>query len=305
MNFTFAGHETFPFRHSWLKKGIDAISDNPTFFSSDRAMIDLGVGIKMVQSIRYWCLATGMMEEDSSSRSRRGHFVPTDIGRHIFSDEGFDPYLEDPATLWLIHWLLASNQQRATTWFWMFNNLNTIEFTKEKATREINAWLDKYGDKPVPGDSLRRDIDCFVRTYINSRLTKSVIIEDSLDCPLVELSLVVELNDGKTYQFQRGPKDSLPDEILMFALVEFWRAADMHGKTLAFTKIAHAPGSPGRIFKLDEDSLAARLERIEGMTDGGFYYDETSALKQMYKRQEIQSMDLLAQYYQSRSAKIG
>lgn len=304
MALTFAGHETFPFRHGWLKKGMDAISNDPTFFSSSRAMIELGVGIKMVQAIRYWCLAAGLMQEDISSRSRRGHFVPTEVGRIIFSDGGFDPYLEDHGTLWLIHWLIASNLRRAPTWFWMFSNLNSIEFTKERAVREIQTLLDKHNNKPVSDDSLKRDMDCFVRTYINSRQAKSAIIEDSLNCPLVELNLIAELNDGKTYQFQRGPKNSLPDEILIFALVEFWGAVDMHGKSLAFAKIAHTPGSPGRIFKLDEDSLAGRLEKIEAMTGGTLYYDETSALKQMYKRREIQPIDLLRQYYQSRSAKV-
>jgi Protein of unknown function (DUF4007) len=302
--FTFAGHQTFPFRHSWLKKGINAISNDPTFFSSSRAMIELGVGKKMVESIRYWCLALRLMQEDLSSQARRGHLVPTEIGRSIFFDNGFDPYLEDPATLWLIHWLLASNLRRATIWFWMFSHLNSIEFTKERVASEIQSWLEKHNDKHISDESLKRDVDCFVRTYVNSRLSKSAIIEDSLDCPLVELGLITELNDGKTYQFQRGPQETLPDEILAFALMGFWSAIDIHGKTLAFAKIAHAPGSPGRIFKLDEDSLASRLERIEAMTGGALYYDETSALKQMYKRREVQSMDLLAKYYQSDSISV-
>jgi hypothetical protein len=302
--FTFAGHQTFPFRYSWLKKGINAISNDPAFFSSSRAMIELGVGKKMVESIRYWCLALHLVQEDLSYRARREHLVPTEIGSIIFSDSGLDPYLEDPATLWLLHWLLASNLRRATTWFWMFSNLNSVEFTKEKAAHEIQTWVQKHSDRHVPDDSLKRDIDCFVRTYINSRQTKSIIIEDSLDCPLVELGLINELNDGKTYQFQRGLQESLPDEILVFALVEFWQLADTRGKTLAFAKIAHAPGSPGRIFKLDEDSLASRLERIEAITSGALYYDETSALKQMYKRREIQSIDLLAKYYQSSSINV-
>lgn len=33
---TFGGHEKFVFRDAWLKKGVDAASNNPTTFTSYR-----------------------------------------------------------------------------------------------------------------------------------------------------------------------------------------------------------------------------------------------------------------------------
>ena len=48
---SFSGHETFPFRYTWLKKGVDAVRDDPSVFTSDRATITLGVGKNMVRSI--------------------------------------------------------------------------------------------------------------------------------------------------------------------------------------------------------------------------------------------------------------
>jgi hypothetical protein len=125
-----------------------------------------------------------------------------------------------------------------------------------------------------------------------------------LDCPLIDLHLIVELEDGKTYQFQRGPQPSLPDEVFTYALIEFWRASSSLSNTLAFEKIAYEPGSPGRIFKLDEDSLSDRLGRIEAVTSGLYDYDETGGLKQVYKRseQEIDPMELLKPYYRKSKA---
>lgn len=302
MTVSFSGHETFPFRYGWLKKGVDAIANDPTFFSHERAMIDLGVGKNMVSSIRHWCLAARLIAQGRDS-TNRSQFIPTEIGKAVFSDGGFDPYLEDPGTLWLIHWLIASNLETATTWFWMFSNWNGIEFTKERISYEIQSWLEKYGHKALSDNTLKRDIDCFARTYIHSRQTKSGVIEDTLDCPLVDLRLIAELADGKTYQFQRGPQVSLPDKILAFALVEFWRASASHAKSIAFEKIAYAPGSPGRIFKLDEDSLASRLENIGRNTEGGFTYDETAGLKQVYKHREVEPLALLKSYYQNRAVR--
>jgi hypothetical protein len=295
---SFSGHETFPFRQGWLKKGVDAVSVDPTFFAQDRAMVDLGVGKNMVGSIRHWCLAARVIEEFAPRQ--RGRFVPTKLGEQIFSDDGFDPYLEDPGTLWLIHFLIATNSESATTWFWMFSNWNGLEFTKDRIAFEIQSWLTKQGHKPVSENSLKRDVDCFARTYVQARHTKSGIVEDTLDCPLVDLRLVSELEDGKTYQFQRGLQASLPDEILSFALIEFWRATAGRAKSLAFEKIAYDPGSPGRIFKLDEDSLASRLENIGSVTGGRVTYDETAGLKQVYKHREIEPISLLQKYYRRR-----
>ena len=60
---SFSGHETFPFRYPWLKKGVDAVSDDPEVFLREDAIVTLGVGKNMVRSIRHWCLATGLIDQ--------------------------------------------------------------------------------------------------------------------------------------------------------------------------------------------------------------------------------------------------
>ncbi|MCI0565193.1 MAG: DUF4007 family protein, partial [Nitrososphaera sp.] len=233
-------------------------------------------------------------------------------GRSIFADNGFDPYLEDPATLWLIHWQLASDPRVATTWFWAMSHWHSIEFTKDQLISGLNSFREGTGHKPVSDNTLKRDVDCFVRTYVHSRQTKTTILEDSLDCPLVDLRLITELPDSKTYQFQRGPKPSLPNEVFIFALIEYWTSCSNESKadtsltsSLAFERIAYGPGSPGRVFKLDEDSLASRLEAIEIITGGAYRYGETAGLKQVYRDSEkrINPFELLKSYYNSHSAR--
>jgi hypothetical protein len=44
---SFGRHETFALRYSWLTKGFQAFTKNPTVFSSDKTTIDLGVGKKI------------------------------------------------------------------------------------------------------------------------------------------------------------------------------------------------------------------------------------------------------------------
>ena len=99
----FARHETFHPRYGWLKKGMDLAAEDSGAFSSNDALVRLGVGKNMVNAIRYWCQAFKVIEPvDGSGRSRE--YKPSDPGRGLLDDDsGLDPYLEDTGSLWLLH----------------------------------------------------------------------------------------------------------------------------------------------------------------------------------------------------------
>ena len=122
-------------------------------------------------------------------------------------------------------------------------------------------------------------------------------MEDTFDCPLVELNLISDSPDGNAYRFHRGPKPSLPTEIFAAAFSEFWDTYFSENSTLTFTNIAYSEKSPGRTFQLDEDTLVEYLEGLENLTDGAFRYDETAGVKQVYRDRKIASTELLYRYY--------
>src|SRR6266851_2769003 len=193
---SFSGHETFPFRYAWMKKGVDAVRSDGGVFNRDEAMTLLGVGKNMVRSIRHWCLAAGVVEEFQPDTSvRRFVLRPTEMGESLFGDNGWDPYLEDLATLWILHWRIATNTSRSTTWFWAFSHVYEPEFTRDALTAALVRWVETAGWKRVAETSLKRDIDCFLRTYLPSRHAHANLLEDSLDCPLAELSLLREAGE--------------------------------------------------------------------------------------------------------------
>ena len=268
INTSFSGHETFPFRYAWLKKGVDAVKEKPTTFSDDDATITLGVGKNMVRSIQHWCQVSRLIENDAMGLNQRRRYVPTQFGNSIFADDGFDPYLEDMATLWLIHWQLTTNTNRATTWYWAFSIFGQNEFGRDTFTAELINWTERNTRNRISENSIKRDVDCFLRTYVPSRLTKTTIMEDTFDCPLVELNLISDSSDGNTYRFHRGPKPSLPIEIFAAALSEFWDARFSDNNTLTFANIAYSPNSPGRTFLLDEDTLVEYLEELNNPYEG-------------------------------------
>ena len=82
--------------------------------------------------------------------------------------------------------------------------------------------------------------------------------EDALEPVLAELGLIRPVA-GRLYEFRRGPKPSLPDGVFAYALNAFWNRHAPNAATLSVEAIAYEPGSPGRVFKLDENSVVERL----------------------------------------------
>ncbi|HEX3151490.1 MAG TPA: DUF4007 family protein [Gemmataceae bacterium] len=293
-SYTFSGHETFALRYPWLKKGYDAVLDDPDVFLRDDAITTLGVGKNMVRSIRHWCLAAGVLEEDPSSRTA---LRPSQLGRQLLSDGGLDPYLEDPATLWLIHWQIASNRSRATTWFWTLSHFHEPEFTREALASALFKWTQTLSGKQVAESSVKRDVEVFLRTYCPSRHAKGNTAEDTLDCPLIDLGLVIQPGGSSSFRFQRGSQLGLPENVLLFAVLRFWDAFAPTAETLAVPDLARQPGSPGRLFKVDESALAARLEGIERRTGGAISFADTAGMPQLYRRERIDANELLGEAY--------
>lgn len=298
--FSFSGHETFVFRYGWMKKAVDACADDPKVFADDDAIVKLGVGKNMVRSIRHWGLAAGVIEEEPGSRG--GLLRPTELGEFLFGHGGQDQYLEDPGTLWLLHWNILSNPQRCTTWHMAFNALPSNEFTRDQLTHRVEEEVRRRNPKAMPsGNTLKRDVEIFLRTYIPARNSRGTVAEDTLDCPLVELHLLEEIPGSDAYQMRRGPKNTLNDQVFAYALIDFWDRSAAQRETLAFSEIAYEKGSPGIAFKLDENSLVERLERLDQATGGDLLYTETAGLKQVSRKSYRPKFEYLEQYYRQTS----
>lgn len=286
--FSFSGHETFVFRYTWLKKAVDAVQADPKIFGKDDSIVTLGVGKNMVRSIRHWGLATSVLEEEPKSR---GTVINVSrVGKFLFGDNGSsgaDPFLEDPNTLWLLHWLLISNSERSTTWQWAFNRFPSNEFTREGLLQSVEDEIRRLNLSPPSESTLKRDIEVFVRTYLSSRVNRNGAVEDSLDCPLTELNLLEEVSGTNLIKIRRGPKSTLGDQAFAFCLLQFWNRIAPETKSLAFSEIAYSQNSPGTVFKLDENSLIERLERLEVATGGALGYTESAGLKQVYRQPHI------------------
>ncbi len=284
----FTGHETFPLRYGWLKKAYDATltsdysKDNRTIFTSDDSIARFGVGKNMVASIRHWATSVGIIEDNHKT----GTIKPKPLGEFIFGfeqDDGFDPYLENPASLWLIHWELCSHTQK-TTWHYVFNYFPGGHFDRSQLVEGLERLAKERNWGKVAPATIRRDVECFVRTYVPKPTTAKSSPEDALECPLAELGLIRSIGKRDGFRLVKGSKPTLGNGVFLYALVKFWKNSQYQNlNQLPFDFIAHSPGSPGRVFLLDENELAVRLMNIDSYTNGVLSWSETSGIKAIIK----------------------
>jgi hypothetical protein len=279
----FSGHETFPPRYGWLKKGFDAVHTAPdakrakAIFSDESAIARFGVGKNMVTSIRHWCELAGVIMATDSGDG----LAPTRFGNAIFADDGLDPFMEEDATIWLLHANIALNV-RATAWHWMFNHFDQAMFSRADLVGELQRLGVSQGWQRLSETTIRRDVECLVRTYAGGRGAAWGAHEETADSPLAELGLLRPIGGRDRFQLVRGPKPTLPESVLAWVL---WRYFDDRGaaQTASVESLAYEAGSPGRIFALDEQDLTQRLSVIEAETAGAFRWSETAGLRQVVK----------------------
>ncbi|MGF1514875.1 MAG: DUF4007 family protein [Elainellaceae cyanobacterium] len=297
----FARHETFHPRFGWLKKGFDSASHNPGIFLAETAPVQLGVGKNMVRSIRYWCNAFKLLAEDR----------PTDFGRDLLAPEGWDPYLEDPASLWLLHWQLLQPPCTATAWDFTFNTFNRVDFTYEDLLYALGEYRDRTAIR-IADSSIKKDVSCILRTYAGQNTagqntagqnTKSSASEDSLDCPFTELRLIQTAGDSRHYSFRVGPKQNLPAEIIAYAALVFAHRTYPTARTIPIANLLYDVGSPGLIFRLTESALCDAIETARDPFRELSLRDAAGKMQLSFQADDLEdlALDILKNYYDERS----
>ncbi len=298
-----SGHESFPCRYTWLPKAVRGLAENPKLFANEeQAMVDLGVGKNMVRSIRFWSQAAGVVR----TRKEDGYSL-TKFGVALLGERGHDPFLEDIRTLWLIHWELATDiANPLLAWDYLLNRWQEPELVPSAVLKALQREVMKENGGPSPV-TLEQHFETFLHTYVPTRGRKGEVQEDNLDCPLVELELIVKIGDreldssvGKRepiYTFRRDEKPEITPELFAFCLHDFWQKRHNSESTLPFREVAHGHGSPGQVFKLPEEDVRARVEDLGRQTDGYLTFGESANLQQLRRHGERDSCALMKKIY--------
>ena len=290
---SFGRHESFPLRFGWITKGLTALKDDPNVFASEDATVTLGVGKNMVSAMRYWLLATGMVE-----RTTRHGLAQTAIGKILFpDDEGGDRYLEDDATIWLLHWLLATNPTEATAVYWFYNHFHKPEFVSEEVFAALREFARQSITTRAAATTLKKDVNLVLRMYAQSRGGTRLLPEDALDSPLAALQLQERL-DQQTWNATPRDREEIPLTAFAYAVADVFAHVGVDQlpvEQLMYSDQEHC--APGSIFRLTENGLTDKLEALCEAYPDSLQLNRTAGLYQLYKLAPLNPLHILEAHY--------
>lgn len=281
--YTFSGHDSFQCRQLWLKKGFDYVQSNKSFNDED-AVVKLGVGKNMVSAIRYWMKAFNIIDNRDS---------PTEFGQRLLHDDGYDPFLEDEASIWLLHYQLVKNGF-ASIYDIIYNDFRKerVFFTKDSFVNYIKRQGEYNPDLNINENTLGKDFIVFTNMYKNDPDSKDV--EDSFSGILSEIELLKTIGRGKEEKFyiENVERDNLPFEIVLFAILN----NKNYGNSISLNSLEFDVNSPGSIFALNRIGLLNKISEIESEIKDITFTDQ-AGIKELQIKKKQDAYTVLDQYY--------
>ena len=280
---SFSGHDSFPLRHGWLEKAYKEVTEqlgaNP--FTAEDSVVKFGVGKNMVRSIHYWLKSFALIDDDDTA---------TFYSEQLFkSTEGGDPYLENPATLFILQYLLSSKEYASIyslVFRDFFRNKANQEFTELQVTTYIKRVLTELDIKKFNDNTIRSDFKVFVRTYVPPKKNLKTI-EDDFSAPLLDLKLISDTgrkNDlnQPVYRINKAVRPGLSEYAFAFCVLDFFEEE----VAIDFTDIAN---NIGAFLCLTNEGLEEVLGRL-CQSDKRFVFKSDAGVKQLQLKQNDLSL---------------
>jgi len=282
--YTFSGHDSFQCRQLWLKKGYDYVQEGKNFNDED-AVVKLGVGKNMVSSIRFWLKAFNIIDNKD---------VPTEFGKRLFDDEsGYDPFLEDEASLWLLHYQLVKNSF-ASIYSIIFNEFRRekLFFNKETFVNYVKRIGDGNSELNFNENTVAKDFIVFANLYKNDPESKDV--EDSFSGILSEIELLKIMGKGKEEQFyiENTERDNLPKAVVLFTILD----NPNYGNSISLNSLEFDLNSPVSIFALNRSGLINIISEIVSDFKDITFTDQ-AGIKELQFKKKSDAYTILDKYY--------
>jgi hypothetical protein len=286
----FSGHDTFYCRQQWLLKGVELIGNERVdgFGDLEEAILNLGVGKNMVQAIQYWLRAFALTDDEKRL---------SPIANLIFSEQnGFDRYLEDEGTLWLLQYLICKTKT-ASIYNLIFSDYSreriSNEFDEKQILNFIKLKIAETTNRETSDSTLSSDFKVFIQSYFSGvRVAKTM--EDDFNSPLIELNLISSINRENgivTYKLNKENRTDFPLEIFGFCLLEQYG----NQVSVQFKEIRETLGS---YFVLTNEGLEIILEKLCSRYVE-FVFNDDAGIRQIQLKinDDNFKMQLLQNYY--------
>jgi hypothetical protein len=283
--FVFSGHESFSCKSLWLKKGYDFVVNGKNF-NNPEAVVELGVGKNMVTSIRYWLKVFGICENDKA----------TELGHFLFdSKNGKDCYVEDLATLWLLHFNLVFLQEATlyNLFFCGFQKERSI-FDREQLATYVKVKLIEKGKLNLYNqNTVKKDIGVLLSNYL---LPLNPSSNEDYFSLLIDLDLIRQSSENnKSYYFNIDGKRKVIEEVFLYALIKL--REKLGDNSIPFEVIYE---NIGVIFCLTDYETIELLKIIVNNYSEYISYSDVAGIRQVQFIGEIDGYQVLKNYYETR-----
>ena len=275
--YSFSGHESFFCKPLWLKKAYDAMNEGVNFTSPD-AVASLGVGKNMVASIRFWSRAFGLSIND----------IPTPFARSIFdTDFGYDPFLEDEGTLWLLHYYLL-NKKVASLY-----HLTFLDFQREKREFDRNQLLAFVRRKcSVPEqknvyneNTVKKDIGVLLHNYV---MPTDIRSNEDFSAIFLDLGLINALGSDR-YSFNETDPSHIHPDVLLYTLLDY-KGEDNTISLDGMQEVA-------LVFGLSLTNLIELIREVVAQHPEDLSYTDNSGVKNLQFIHDIDAAAVLYHYF--------
>ena len=288
--YVFSGHESFPCKTLWLKKGYDFNKANKDF-NSPEAVVELGVGKNMVAAIRYWYKVFGLNSEDERTK-----WIPD----FLFNDQdGKDRFMEDLGTLWLLHFLLVYSNIAS------LYNLFFVDFQKERRRFDKNQIVTfvkrKMGeanqDHLFNANTVKKDVGVLLQNYCLPRNPQS---NEDFSTLLMDLDLLrqkekkeenEENEKNKLFYFNIEGKKKVTPEVFLFAVLMYKPDED---NTIPFDLLQDV----GLVFCMNDLEVIDMLRLLSERYSDSLTYSDVAGIRQLQITQPMDSKQLIERYYE-------
>lgn len=285
--YTFSGHESFPCKTLWLKKGYDFVTSNQDF-NTPEAVVSLGIGKNMVAAVRYWYKSFGLNKGTETSW----------IADYIFDKNiGKDPYMEDLGTLWLLHFLLVYTGGASLYKMFfidfqkerrLFEREQVVNFVKRKMTEAGKANL--FNENTV-----KKDVGVLLLNYCLPRNPQSNEEFSTLlmDLDLLRQSDKTENSEDKRsrYFFNIEGKRQVIPAIFLFALLTVKEEND---NSIPYDTLHEL----GLIFCMTDLEVIDMLKILSEKYSNYLGYSDVAGIRQLQFTQQLDAKQVLDNYYE-------
>jgi hypothetical protein len=250
-------------------------------FNDEDAVVKLGVGKNMVSSIRFWLKAFNIIDNKD---------IPTEFGKRLFDDEnGFDPFLEDEASLWLLHYQLVKNGF-ASIYSIIFNEFRKekLFFNKETFVNYVKRIGEGNAELSFNENTVGKDFIVFANLYKND--TESKDIEDSFSGILSEVELLKTRD--KQYFIENSERDNLSESVVLYAILD----NPIFGNSISLNALEFEMNSPGSIFAINRMGLTNKISEIVSKFRDVTFTDQ-AGIKELQFKNKPNPYTILDQYY--------